>query len=249
MWVSPYNYAQNNPILRIDPDGALDFVQSGNGSIYWDKNANSQATTKAGETYLGTNLTFTFTSNIDAKLWDGPMGSFPAGDKLISTVNVTGNEDKAGNLTSIDVKSGEPNIKATGGIFQGVGSFPGETNTSVDKKGMTSGTATYEQHAMVNGFEAMGLGLMNYDVVNVAQKLTIGLSGNNLSVSAATDIFPSANLSVNGKQLFNYSQPSFQATHGRNTSTVVGDSGTGTSTMSITTPRRPDPSFINRYKK
>ena len=114
---------------------------------------------------------------------------------------------------------------------------------------MTSGTATYEQHAMVNGFEAMGLGLMNYDVVNVAQKLTIGLSGNNLSVSAATDIFPSANLSVNGTQLFNYSQPSFKATHGRNTSTVIGDSGIGTGTMSITTPRRPDPSFINRYKK
>jgi hypothetical protein len=80
----------------------------------------------------------------------------------------------------------------------------------------------------------------------VAQQLTINVSGNALGVTAATDIFPSATLTVNGAQLFKYNQPSFEATHGRSSS--YSDNGFGgMSTKDIV--NRPAPSFFQRYKR
>ncbi len=57
----------------------------------------------------------------------------------------------------------------------------------------------FEQHASVSSEEDIGLGALNYDIVNVAQNLKLYYSNTTarLYVSAATDIFPSATLSLN----------------------------------------------------
>ena len=55
---------------------------------------------------------------------------------------------------------------------------------------------------------------MGYNIVNVAQQLQVNFSGGNISITASTDIFPSATLKLNGQQLFQYNQPSFQVSHG-----------------------------------
>ena len=36
-WISPYSYVQNNPLIRVDPTGLLDWVQRSDGTIEWDE--------------------------------------------------------------------------------------------------------------------------------------------------------------------------------------------------------------------
>ncbi len=252
-WLSPYNFVQNNPINRVDPTGALDFVRNEEGEIYWDKNANSQETTKSGETYLGKTLTYTFNSAIEAGSWDGPIGNAPVGDKLTSTVQVTGQENDAGELTGVtatsSVELGSTPIGKANDFFPGLGSDQNKFTLSQTKNGdgtLKSFSLNFEQHASVSPFEAIGLNAMGYDIVNVAQKLNVSYSGGKVSTAAATDVFPSASLSVNGSQLFHYTQPSFRATHGRDYNYT--DNGTGGVTQQAVS-RRPAPNFYQRYKK
>lgn len=224
--VSPYSFLNNSPPNFVDPTGMApeDWVLGKNSNIYWDNNANSQAATKAGDTYLGKNLTFTFISYIDAGLWDGPnppLFPSPAGDKLISTITLSASENGSGELTGItatkSIRIGETPMGKARDYFEGLGANQNKFSYSQTKNAdgtLGAYNLSFEQHASVSPSEEFGLNAMGYDIVNVAQQAIFSLSGNNLNTYAATDVFPSATLSVNGNQLFKYKQPSFKATHG-----------------------------------
>jgi hypothetical protein len=212
----------------IDRDGmsAEDFVKDKKGNIKWDNKATSQATTKKGETYLGQTLIFKFNSYIDAKRWDGPLKDKAPGDKLTSTVTITGNKNEKGELTSIkatrQIQLGHTPIGTPRDFYPGLGADQNKFSTSQTSTGVN---VNFERHASVSPIEEFGMNMGGFRIVDVAQKLDVDISRQgNVSISAATDVFPSATLTLNGSTIMQYDQPSFVKTF---TAPTVGTSTPG----------------------
>ena len=215
-YFSPYVGMGNNPVTGVDADGGEndDWVRRPNGSIYWDPNAISQETTKAGETWLGTTLDFNFISYISSTLWDGTtlFGLIdPSGKKLITDITVTGLKDDGGNLTNIKVmsvtKPGPTPVGTARMYYPGISSnLQHIFSLTNDANGLNF---DFEQHASVAPFEELGLGVLGYNIVNVAQKFTFNYNAGELAIKAYTDLFPSATLTLNGQTIMQYDQPSF----------------------------------------
>jgi hypothetical protein len=211
----------------------FDWVKDQEGNISWDKNAHSQATTKAGETYLGKTLSFNFNSYIDGKKWDGPtlFGLVnPAGNKLTSNITLQSTQNENGELTGISATRSVTVGHTPFGLARD--SYPGEggNNNVFSFNSSKAGNGTlgsfnlnFEQRASVSKSEEFSLNAIGFKIVDVAQKLNINYNGSNgnLSVSAYTDIFPSATLKANGSTIMQYNQPSFINTH---TAPIIGTS-------------------------
>lgn len=113
---------------------------------------------------------------------------------------MTGNENSAGELTSLYVgKHVQPEDTPVGDprtSYPGLGSDQNKFELSNSSSGTN---IKFEQHASVSRIEEFGLKTLGYNIVNVAQKLDLNYSKGNLSVSAATDVFPAAKLTLNGQ--------------------------------------------------
>ena len=211
---SPYLSMSNNWMNRVDPTGGEDWYKNDQtGELEW---INGSAEVD-GYTYLGEDLTFSFSSFIDRADWDGPNPWFDvSGEKLFNAVTLDFNQDADGNLIGL------ANVTYASQIMTNDGGFTGVSWNSLGNYQIGAGsrgnamkfTAGFEKHAGVPFAEALGLWAQGFSRVNVAQQLTITGNNGRINYKASTDIFPSATLHINGTKVMYYRQPLYRATHG-----------------------------------
>lgn len=217
---SPYSYVTNSPLKIVDPDGNDWFTY--NGDIMWD-DSRDQTLEKEGHKWknIGNTLTITTTSYINTPN-DLPvpekMSEVGAGDKLTTTITITGNYDKNNTFGGFTVdynrKIGATfNIEALKGV-----EVPGEKNTMLGIR-YWDGKSPLQiaAHVTTPPVETFGLRLVGSNV-DVNQELNITLNKGRLNIDITHGTYPSVKMGIHGtnSQDFNwyqYQQQSFIQSH------------------------------------
>ncbi|GEM_PF-2739812 len=162
VWVSPFNYGQNNPINRNDPTGALDdWVMDENNKPHWDPNVTSANDTdlKKGDTYIGKEGTYLAKNGGTVELHD--KNSLKAGERSWDyVIPSASNQDPAGPTLQEAVAANMPGLKLAEGIAVGTAAFASGEVAGAEAAGSFLASSMARRSAFVESLGQQGTNLV-----------------------------------------------------------------------------------------
>jgi RHS repeat-associated protein len=218
---SPYCFSFNNPVFFNDLNGKgpNDFFTDGT-KVYWSNSRASSIKNKDGTTLtnIGSSITIRTTSFIP-KNNDVPFfGSAAGGDKLQTSVIVTGNYDSKGKFSGFSATSESPYIGESfdNQFLPGAEGVEGKTNTFSQGETLNNGfRVSLETHTEANWKEVNGLDMLG-SRVDVNQKLNVKIDASGkVSIDIGHGTYPSVRMDIPGvsNMPYQYSAQSFLYSH------------------------------------